>query len=210
LGLPVRRYSCRNCTWHGLRFGGYKHQNQNNESEGSEVEQLDGSEIDQFEGSEVDQLEGSEIEQFEKEMIESVPEFSEELLPVAEINTQLDGDAEFAMQNGDVDSIQVEDTVELTELISDFDEAADLEDSGAEGMVILPHEDANYAAAEADNDDSADERAGEQQISEPDEQNVELQSDVQVKVGENDAGAVSEDEDDAFDRLCHEVALSKK
>jgi predicted RNA-binding Zn-ribbon protein involved in translation (DUF1610 family) len=66
LGLPVRRYSCRNCTWHGVRLAGYRYPAPD---EGSE---------------------GFMVDQFEDEMVDSRPETVVESLPMVEVEADVE------------------------------------------------------------------------------------------------------------------------
>lgn len=186
-GLPVRRYSCRNCTWHGVRLAGFR------PPKNREV------------------TEGSEVDQFKDEMIEAQPEFAEETLPIAEVQIEAVVDTELQALNGDAAPVLVEDLVNPVEESSAINEATSQVNSGYEEKLDAPARTSETIAIEEPDDDSlSDEQIADDPVIELVVDHNEFQSDLQEENVDDDNGSDSTAEDNDFDRLCREVAQSKE
>ena len=184
-GLPVRRYSCRNCTWHGVRLAGYPQQPAANEIDTVEISQLDevdpGQTDDFIEGSLA--IVGMETANYgdwatKKENVESAwfNEVAEAAVPVAVINED---------ETGEYDLTENETGSEMSAVeISEFVEVEDVE--------------------------AADEEVVEEPVPEVDEDEITQAVEDFAETDNSDSRTDEEDEEDDFARLCFEVARAKK
>ena len=172
-GLPVRRYSCRNCTWHGLRLAGYSYDHKKEAPQGSEVTLLD-------------EDTSPDLEVYSQESID------------AELQTVHDGMASVPKEN------LAETSSALTETVVNADNDPD------SGPVSPADMDQTAAVAELDNHSFPDQGEHIEQTITAVNQNVELPADQQMKDSSSETESESDDQDDDFNRLCFQVAMSKK
>lgn len=227
LGVPVRRYSCRNCTWHGVRLAGYKYGKKSDKIEDLEDDAFE------FEDIEVGAFEDIEVNAYEFEGGPAALEI--EAVDVAAPAEEMVMSPVVAVEVVVAEEI-TEDIVEM-DLIEPADQAIE-EESMMEEAAAEP---ALVGQSLAFADDFVVERAADDEVQDPDvfaaeiigdaeyedepphediavepspEENEtydELQPDVQEEIsGSEDGQATEEENDDEFARLCLEVAQSKK
>ncbi len=186
-GFPVRRYSCRNCTWHGMRLAGYRQH--------KPKETMDGPKADLIEA----------------DRSEPALEFVEESLAVA-ADKQVVMDAEMTVHNGNADAIWIKETADTVEEPDPFveEEVVDTDNEPVEEIVVLPFVAETAEIVEGEEDEDIDEPIVEEPSPELDEQALEIQNDVQEEALRVEVVEIDADEDDDFARLCHDVALGNK
>lgn len=227
LGVPARRYSCRNCTWHGVRLAGYKYGQKSDK-----IEDLEDGAFE-FEDIEDGAFEDIAVNSYEFEGGPAALEI--EAVDVAAPAEEMVTDRAVAVKAVVAEEI-TEDIVELDLIepaVHTIEEGSVMEEAASEPALV------GQSLAFAD--DFVDERAAEDDMQipvvfaaeivgdaeyddEPSHEGVvveppleenetydELQPDVhEQRSGGEDRQTAEESDDDEFARLCLEVARSKK
>jgi hypothetical protein len=185
MGLPVRRYSCRNCTWHGLRLAGYRYKIK---------EKSDGSAV---------------AEPVAPEATAEEQVLTEELAPEREGGFEADTAAEIKTYGDEVTLDHEDASTGPGEALPGYGDHAPGDNNGtvAEPAAAVQIE----AVSDDSNHDAPPQQAEDQRNQESDWGSSDLESDQPEDSSVADAGTGSEAEaeDDEFARLCQEVAQSK-